>query len=156
MEEPVGAKMKTYKENSKMRKPYIQIQKEAVEKYNMILNPNSTCRERMHVHLRTRMICKWDYTSSLKSTFDLFHEIGHCENNKMSMRVCEKEYYASVWAVYTLLVDYGIKIDDKTIKAYADYIDDEKARGIRRGGGGYAELDFTNYCKTLYASWKGV
>lgn len=139
-----------------MNRKYVQIQRETVEKYNMILNPNSTCRERMHVHIKTRTICKWNYANSLENTFDLFHEIGHCENNKMSMRVCEKEYYASIWAAYKLLLDYGIKINDKIIKRYADYIENEKARGIRRGGAGYAELDFTNYCNNLYAVWKGV
>lgn len=139
-----------------MKKTYTEVQKEAAKKYDMIINPFSKCRwTRMHVHYRTRMICKWNYRESLESTFDLFHEIGHCENNKMSMRICEREYYASVWAAKTLLSDYGIKLDSRIIKRYADYIDHEKRKGMNRGGKNYGELNFTKYCSELYTQ-KGV
>lgn len=131
-------------------KTYNEIQHEAVEQYHMKLNPNSSCPERMHVHLNSRMICKWDYDSTLENTFDLFHEIGHCQTNKPSMRRCEQEYYASIWAVTILRFAYGITIHDGIITRYASYIDMEKANGIKHGGKNYDDCDFTEFCRELY------
>jgi len=49
------------------------------------------------------------------------------------MRRCEEEYYATVWALEKCK-EYGIKVPEKIIKDYQDYIDMEYDRGVRRGG----------------------
>lgn len=97
-----------------------------------------------------KMICKWDYAEDLEETFDLFHEIGHCQNNAPNMRRCEQEYSASVWAVVHLLFEYDIIINDSIIQRYEDYIEMEKLRGIKRGGRNYGNLDFKKFCNELY------
>ena len=93
---------------------------------------------RTHAHVRLRRVCKWVRANSLESTFTLFHEIGHIVNNKSTMRRCEEEYYATVWAIDELK-KYGIKVPVKLIDRYQRYISLEMDRGIRRNGLGYDE-----------------
>ena len=78
---------------------YKQIQDKIIAEYRMTINEKSTCRSRTHVHIQKRTICKWEQASSVKSTFTLLHEIGHCENNNAKMRRCEEEFYATQWAL---------------------------------------------------------
>ena len=85
-----------------------------------------------------RRVCKWKKANSVQSTFTLLHEIGHIETTKSKMRRVESEYYATVWAIEKC-EEYGIVIPEATIKLYQDYIDEELARGKRRGGKGYED-----------------
>ena len=117
---------------------YIDIQNEVIKKYNIIMDENSSCRMRTHCHPKERRICKFHPQNSARSTFLLFHEIGHAETKKSSMRRCESEYYATKWAIEKAK-EYGITIPDDVIKLYQDYIDRELARGLRRGGSNYNE-----------------
>lgn len=115
---------------------YKQIQEEVVKKYRIKIKEHSDCWGRMHAHIKTRTICKWHPKNSVQATFDLLHEIGHIETTTSQMRRCEEEYYATKWALERCK-EYGIDVPIKTIQEYQDYIDDELARGKRRGGQGY-------------------
>ena len=117
---------------------YIDIQNEVIKKYNITMDENSSCRMRTHCHPKERRICKFHQQNSARSTFLLFHEIGHAETTKSSMRRCESEYYATKWAIEKAK-EYGITIPDDVIKLYQDYINRELARGLRRGGSNYNE-----------------
>lgn len=112
---------------------YTDIQNEVIKKYNVSIETNSTCRQRIHAHIKNRKICKWKQTNSMASTFTLLHEVGHIETTKSNMRRCEEEFYATVWAIQ-YCKDYGLDIPEKIIKNYQDYIDREHDRGVRRGG----------------------
>ncbi len=116
-----------------MGKTLREIQQEVISKYKIIINENSSCWGRMHVHVKTRTICKWYPKSSLAATFDLFHEIGHVETTKSYMRRCESEYYATIFAM-DLFKEYGLEVPPNTLKKYQDYIWRERERGLRRYG----------------------
>lgn len=118
---------------------YIDIQNEVIQKYRITICTDSNCWKRMHAHIRERRICKWKQTNSAVATFDLFHEIGHIETTKASMRRAEAEYYATMWAIDKFR-EYGLEVPQKQIDRYQRYIDMERDRGIRRGGKAYAEL----------------
>lgn len=111
----------------------LEIQQEVINRYGIIINEHSTCRRRMHAHVKTRTICKWIPKSSLEATFDLFHEIGHIETTTSTMRRCESEYYATVWALERFK-EYGLTLPAKRFKVYQDYIWRELDRGLRRHG----------------------
>jgi hypothetical protein len=121
---------------------YIEIQNEVIKRYRIDLCDGTKCKDgdwsRTHAHPKKRRVCKWKQANSVVSTFTLFHEIGHIENNSSTMRRCEEEYYATVWAI-AKMKQYGIadKIPKKTKSAYQAYILDERLRGIRRGGANY-------------------
>lgn len=115
---------------------YIELQNELIKKYRIKIDTNSTCWRRTHVHPKQRRICKWKQAASIRSTFTLLHEIGHCENNNSKMRRCEQEYYATQWALDRCR-EFGINVPDDIIKRYQRYIDGELARGLRRGGSNY-------------------
>ena len=122
---------------------YKEIQNEVIEEYRIDLCDGTKCKNdwhRMHAHVRERRVCKWKQSNSIQSTFDLFHEIGHIETTKSTMRRAESEYYATVWAIDKCR-EYGLDIPDKIIADYQRYIDMEIDRGIRRGGTGYGKLD---------------
>lgn len=125
---------------------YKEIQNEMIKKYRVDLCDGTRCKDgdwdRTHAHVKKRRVCKWKQKNSVQSTFELFHEIGHIETTKSGMRRAEEEYYATVWALERCK-EYGIVVPAKTIRLYQDYIDDEKERGFRRGGRGYAELQLT-------------
>ena len=121
---------------------FVEIQNEVIKKYRIDLCDGTKCKNdwgRTHAHVKERRVCKWRQANSIQSTFDLFHEIGHIETTKSGMRRAEEEYFATVWAIEEAK-KYGLEIPQKTIKEYQDYIDMEKARGIRRGGKAYGEL----------------
>ena len=121
---------------------YIEIQNEVIKKYRIDLCDGTKCKSdwsRMHAHPRQRRVCKWKQKNSIQSTFDLFHEIGHIENNNSRMRRAEEEFYATVWAIDKCR-EYGLAIPAKIIEEYQDYIDMEVDRGTRRGGAGYGKL----------------
>lgn len=118
---------------------YIKIQNEVIEKYGIDICKDSKCWRRTHAHIKERRVCKWKQSNSPASTFTLFHEIGHIETTKRSMRRAEAEYYATMWAI-DRFNEYGIKIPDKTIETYQRYIDMEVDRGKRRGGSAYGDL----------------
>lgn len=121
---------------------FVEIQNEVIKKYRIDLCDGTKCKNdwgRTHAHVKGRRICKWRQANSIQSTFDLFHEIGHIETTKSGMRRAEEEYFATVWAIEEAK-KYNLDIPQKTIKEYQDYIDMEKARGIRRGGKAYGEL----------------
>ena len=126
-------------------KTYIQIQNEVIKKYRIKIEEHSKCYGRMHAHIRERKICKWIQRSSVQCTFDLFHEIGHVETTKSYMRRAEEEYYATCWAI-DRCKEYGIKIPERLLHDYQRYILLEVARGKRRGGTDYAELNLYKYC----------
>ena len=121
---------------------YKEIQNEVIKKYRIDLCDGTRCKDgdwsRTHAHPKKRRVCKWKQANSIVSTLDLFHEIGHIENNHGKMRRCEEEYYATVWAI-NKMKEYGIsdKITEHQKKVYQDYIYDELDRGIRRGGENY-------------------
>lgn len=123
-----------------MAKRLIDIQNEVIQKYRIDLCDGSKCKcdwMRTHAHIRERRVCKWNQKSSISSTFELFHEIGHIETTTSKMRRCESEYHATVWAVEKMR-EYGIaeKISGVTKADYQYYIWDERDRGARRGGVG--------------------
>lgn len=120
----------------------IEIQNEVIKKYRIDLCDGTRCKDgdwsRTHAHPKQRRVCKWKQAASIKSTFELFHEIGHIENNHSKMRRCEEEYHATVWAI-NKMKEYGLldKIPEKLKALYQEYIFDELDRGLRRGGSGY-------------------
>lgn len=123
----------------------IDIQNEVINKYNIVLCDGSKCNDdwrRMHAHVKKRMVCKWKQSASVRATFDLFHEIGHIETTKSTMRRCESEYYATAWAV-DRMKEYGIndKLPESVKRLYQEYIWREHDRGVRRGGKGYPSKD---------------
>jgi hypothetical protein len=113
-----------------------EIQDEVISKYRITIVENSKCYSRTHIHVKQRKICKWKQASSIQSTFTLFHEIGHAENNNSKMRRCEEEYYATVWAI-DKCKEYGLKIPQSIIDNYQRYIYRELARGHRHRGNNY-------------------
>ena len=121
---------------------YIEIQNEVISKYKIDLCDGSKCKDgdwnRTHAHVKQRRVCKWKQSNSIASTFELFHEIGHIENNNAKMRRCEEEYYATVWAIDKLR-EYEIldRLSAKQKESYQDYIYRELDRGVRRGGKQY-------------------
>ena len=119
-----------------MEKSLKEIQKDIISQYNMTIDEHSKCKMRMHVHPRERRICKWKSKSSVLATFELLHEIGHCENNNSKMRRCEQEYYATQWAL-DKCKELGINVPDKNVEDYQKYIYRELDRGLRRGGAYY-------------------
>ena len=119
---------------------YKEIQDDIIKRYHVTIDTNSTCRCRMHAHIKQRRVCKWKPKNSIQTTFDLLHEVGHIETTKSTMRRAESEYYATLWA-FDRCREYGIKIPPKTFEAYRDYIYRERDRGLRRGGKGYPEID---------------
>ena len=125
-----------------MRK-FTDIQNEIIAKYRLDLCDGTRCDDgdwsRTHVHVHQRKVCKWRQANSVQSTFTLLHEVGHIVNNNSRMRRAEEEYYATVWALETAK-NYGIKVPASVISKYQRYINSEKARGVRRGGGGYGKL----------------
>ena len=125
----------------KMNK-YTEIQNEVIEKYNVDICNGDKCSNdwsRTHEHIKERRVCTWQQKNSINSTFTLLHEIGHLETTKSTMRRCESEYYATLWAI-DRCKEYGIKIPIKIIERYQDYIDNEKIRGQIRGGSNYKEM----------------
>lgn len=86
-----------------------EIQQDAVERYRIKLDPCSKCWGRMHAHVKERRICKWVPKNSVVATFDLLHEIGHCETYHGTMRRAESEYAATVWAI-DRMHEYGLKV----------------------------------------------
>lgn len=121
---------------------YTEIQNEVIKRYRIDLCDGTKCKDgdwsRTHAHPKKRRVCKWKQANSVVSTFTLFHEIGHIENNSATMRRCEEEYYATVWAI-AKMKEYGIlnKVSAKTKSEYQEYIFEERTRGIRRGGANY-------------------
>lgn len=121
---------------------YTAIQDEVIAKYRIDICDGTKCKSdwrRTHAHIKQRRVCKWKQANSIQSTFTLFHEIGHIMTNKTGMRRAEQEYYATVWAIDECK-KYGLKIPQKTIDDYQEYIDNEADRGERRGGTGYGIL----------------
>lgn len=121
---------------------YIDIQNEVIRKYRIDICDGTKCKNdwsRTHAHVKVRRVCKWKQTNSIKSTFTLLHEVGHIETTKSTMRRAEEEYFATIWAL-DRCKEYGIKVPEKIIKEYQDYIDMEIDRGKRRGGTGYGRL----------------
>lgn len=154
-----------------MRQKYIELEKELISKYKILIIENSSCRSRMHAHCDgSRRICKWSPSNSIVSLFELAHEIGHIMTKTSKMRRCESEFYATVWAIQELN-NYGLQIPEKQLNAYQRYIYRELDKGLRRGGGNYLpieELDLRNAltidlklkkipnknkCEQLYNHW---
>ena len=106
---------------------------------------------RTHAHVRPRRVCKWKQANSLKSTFDLFHEIGHIETTKSWMRRAESEYYATIWAIQ-MFKNYNLAVPRDTMKLYQNYIEMEVKRGERRGGKDYPIMNIYDF--ELYGSMK--
>ena len=125
-------------ERQNMRK-YIDIQNDAIKRYNITLCHGELCPPgddwpRTHAHIKERRICKWVQKNSIQSTFILLHEIGHIETTKSKHRCCEAEYYATQWALDVAKNVYGLDIPISEIRFYQSYIKMEYDRGIRRGG----------------------
>lgn len=124
---------------------YTEIQNEVIRIYRIDICDGTRCEDgdwdRTHAHpeKNLRRVCKWKQSNSIQSTFTLLHEIGHIETYQTWMRRAESEYHATVWAMNECK-KYGIEVPDKIIEKYQKYIDMTKARGLRRGGKGYAKL----------------
>ena len=126
---------------------YIEIQNDLIQRYNIDLCDGTKCKcdwSRVHAHPKLRRVCKWKQRNSLASTITLFHEVGHIENNKGITRRAEEEYFATTWAI-DRLKEYGIAFPLKELFEYQRYILVEIARGQRRGGTGYGELNLYKY-----------
>lgn len=126
---------------------FTEIQNEVIKKYRIDLCDGTKCKNdwsRTHAHVRLRRVCKWKQKNSIEATFELFHEIGHIETTKSWMRRAEEEYYATVWAI-DRFKEYGLEVPEKEISGYQEYIDEEIARGQRRGGSSYGELDLRQH-----------
>lgn len=121
--------MKTFKSHKDFQ-DYI------IKEYRINVNENSKCYSRTHMHIKQRKLCKWNRANSIKSTFTLLHEVGHCENNNSKMRRCEEEYYATQWAI-DKCKEFDIEIPSNIVTRYQRYIYNELARGLRRGGSNY-------------------
>ena len=124
-----------------MKMKYTDLQNEIIKQYRIDICNGDKCKNdwrRTHAHIKERRICKWKQAASIRSTFDLLHEIGHIETTKSTMRRCEQEFYATVWAIEKIN-EYrlGHKITDSIKTLYQNYIWRELDRGIRRGGKGY-------------------
>jgi len=118
---------------------YLEIQNEVIKKYKIVIVENSTCRQRTHAHCDgTRRICKWNQANSFSSTFTLLHEIGHIMTFTKSMRRCESEYYATIWALERCK-EYNLNLNQSIVDKYQRYIDMELDRGLRRGGINYRD-----------------
>lgn len=120
---------------------YIDIQNEIIQKYRVDICNGDKCKSdwsRTHAHVKERRVCKWKQVNSIESLFILLHEVGHIETYRSTMRRCESEYAATVWAIDRLR-EYGLlgKLSNKVKKLYQDYIFMELDRGLRRGGNGY-------------------
>ena len=121
---------------------YTEIQQDVIARYHIDICDGTKCPNdwrRTHAHVKERRVCKWKQANSIQSTFTLFHEIGHIETTKPSMRRAESEYHATVWAIERCK-EYGLTVPAKTLQLYQDYIDRTAARGKRRGGTGYGAL----------------
>ena len=115
---------------------YKKLQEEIIKRYNVDMCDGTKCANdwsRTHAHVKARRVCKWKSVNSVQSTFTLLHEIGHLETTTSKMKRCEEEYYATKWAL-DRCKEYGIKVPEKIIQDYQDYIDMEHDRGARRGG----------------------
>lgn len=122
-----------------------EIQNEVIKEYKIDICNGEKCKNdwrRTHAHVKIRRVCKWKQSSSIQSTFTLFHEIGHIETTKSTMRRAESEYYATVWAIKKCK-EYNLEIPESIINDYQRYIDMEVRRGERRGGKGYGNLTLT-------------
>lgn len=120
-----------------------KIQQDIIAKYRVTVSDGGDCPcgwRRTHAHVKERKICKWKQANSIRSTFTLLHEIGHIETTTSSMRRCESEYYATVWAIERCR-EYGLPVPPFIIERYQAYIDMERDRGLRRGGSCYGKLD---------------
>lgn len=119
---------------------YINIQNEVIKKYRIDICDGTKCDDgdwsRTHAHPKKRRVCKWKQHNSIRSTFTLFHEVGHIENNNSTMRRCEEEYHATVWAIQKAK-EYGLAIPEELIARYQRYIFMELRRGLRRHGYNY-------------------
>ena len=120
---------------------YIELQNELVKKYRIKLDPESKCRSRTHVHVKQRRICKWKQHASMRSTFTLLHEIGHCENNSYKilnrpMRRCEEEFYATQWAI-AKCKELKLEVSKNIIDRYQRYVYNELQRGLNHHGSNY-------------------
>lgn len=125
---------------------YELVQNDVIKKYRINIEENSKCRSRTHAHPKQRKVCKWNRANSMRSTFTLFHEIGHIVNNNSKMRRCEQEYYATVWAIEELR-KYNLEASSDLIERYQRYIYRELDRGLRRGGSGYPTKEELNLTK---------
>ncbi len=127
--------LKYFKREVFMKK-FEDIQNKVIEQYNINIEQNSKCWSRTHAHVKGRRICKWKQLNSIKSTFTLFHEIGHIETTKSKMRRCESEYYATIWAI-NKCEELGLDIPLEIISSYQKYIYRELDRGLIRHGKNY-------------------
>ena len=120
---------------------YIEIQNEIIKNYRVRISAGCPLgyRTRTHAHPKLRQVCKWKQSNSLSSTFTLLHEVGHIETDRAGMRRAEQEYYATMWAL-DKCKEYSIEVPSALLEKYQNYIDMEKARGLRCGGKGYATL----------------
>ena len=120
-----------------MRQKYIELEKELISKYKILIIENSSCRSRMHAHCDgSRRICKWSPSNSIVSLFELAHEIGHIMTKTSKMRRCESEYYATVWAIEKFK-EYDLIVPESILDKYQKYIYMELDRGLRRHGKNY-------------------
>ena len=127
-----------------MKKSLLDIQQEVIAKYHIVIDEHSTCRQRMHAHVDERRICKFVAKNSIRCTFDLFHEIGHCETHKKSYRRAEQEYFATCWAI-DKCKEYRLDIPEEVMHVYQRYVLQEVARGKRLGGSNYKEMNLYKY-----------
>lgn len=127
-----------------MKQNLLEIQKDLILRYHIIIDEHSTCRMRMHAHIDERKVCKWKPKNSMRCTFDLFHEVGHIETTMQGMKRAEQEYYATCWAIDRCR-EYNLAIPEEVLHIYQRYILYEVAKGKRRGGTYYSEMNIYRY-----------
>ena len=111
---------------------WIDLQETMIAKYGIKVTVMSPCWQRTHIHIKTRMLCKWKQKNSYDSTFILFHEIGHVMTTTPNMKRCEKESEATRWAVNQFR-ELGIPIRRKVVSKYKKYVRMSYERGVARG-----------------------
>ena len=99
----------------------LEIQKDLILRYHIIIDEHSTCRMRMHAHIDERKVCKWKPKNSMRCTFDLFHEVGHIETTKQGMKRAEQEYYATCWVIDRCR-EYNLAIPEEVLHIYQRYM----------------------------------
>ena len=111
---------------------YVELQNQIIIDFKINHQPISKCWGRTHCHPKERMVCKHSIKESYQSLFTLLHEIGHAETHKNSMKRCETESIATLWAIEQMR-KLGLPIRRKVMKQYKAYIKMSYDRGIRRG-----------------------
>lgn len=71
------------------------------------------------------------FNPTIRTVFDFLHEIGHLETNTIKMKKCEREFFATVWAINEFN-KLGLKLDKSDQKIFQEYILGFRNSAIKR------------------------